>query len=34
LQATKLLAAAGFRSIAWHRHSALLVRSVTARAGQ
>jgi SAM-dependent methyltransferase len=34
LRATRLLAAAGFRTIAWHRHGAPLVRSVTARAGR
>jgi len=30
LRATKLLAAVGFRSICWHRHYGVIVRSVTA----
>lgn len=32
LRATRLLAEAGFRSITWHRHYAVIIRSVTASA--
>ncbi len=32
LRATRLLAAAGFRSIGWHRHYGMIIRSVTATA--
>ncbi len=32
LRATRLLASAGYRSVAWHRHYAMIIRSVTARA--
>ncbi len=32
LRATRLLAAAGFRSISWHRHYAVIIRSVIAMA--
>lgn len=31
LRATKLLAATGFRSLTWHRHYAMIIKSVTAR---